>query len=299
MVCRGWSSKPPSDNGDGPSEVKAAMSAAVFGPLVSENCGLKSRVAQLSQKVLANAEELADERLRYVKEIAKLNLDNDELSQKVLANAEELADERLRYVKEIDKLNLDNATRLRTSNELKKSNDELKAEIVHLKTIIADQQSKIDELVKSNKEKDDDITWLMNTTRELMSTNVRLLRRENLITAREAMRALEWFICVETVGAKTRVANEKLFTIAAIEKRSELKRKLPTWVTPEVVVELRKTKSGGSAAIHDAPFTHDEVEEAFADADPDSKALKMMMLKMLDAYYTLHSLPFGKPFEKQ
>ena len=243
------------------AEKQAAIHAAVainVGPLVIENQALKRRVAQLSQTVLTNAEVLADERLRYVKEIEKLKLDN---------------------------------------TRLHKSNDELKAEIVHLKTIIADQQSKIDELVKSNeelvksnKEKDDDITWLMNTTR-------RLMRRENLITAREAMRALERFICLETVGAKPLLRKEKLYTISAIEARPELKLKLPRWVTPEMAVELRTSKDDGNSAIHDEAFTRDDVVKAFADADPDREALKTEMLKMLDACYKLHSLPFGAPLK--
>ena len=277
MVCREWSSKSPSDNADDPSEVKAAMSptvATAVGPLVIdnlviENHGLKSRVAQLSQKVLANAEELADERLRYVKEIEKLNRDNDDLRK--------------------------------SNDELRKSNDELKADIVHLKSIIADQQSKIDkqtvQMDKQTVQIDKQTVQIAKLTVQsdyLLKRVARLMRGQNLITAREAMRALEWFICVETVGAKTRVAKEKLFTIDAIE-RSELKRKLPTWVTPEVVVELRKSKHDGNTAIHDARFTRDDVEEAFADADPDREALKMMMLKMLDAYYKLHSLKFGAP----
>ena len=134
---------------------------------------------------------------------------------------------------------------------------------------------------------------------EIERNVARLMRRQNLITAREAMRALEWFICLETVGAKSRVLKERLFTIGAIEKyfekRSELKRKLPTWVTPEVVVELRKSEHDGNDVFHDLTFTRDDVVEAFADADPDSEALKMKMLKMLDAYYTAHSLPFGAP----
>ena len=257
------------------AEKQAAIHAAVainVGPLVIENQALKRRVAQLSQTVLTNAEVLADERLRYVKEIEKLNLDN--------------------------------ATRLHTSNELKKSNDELKAEIVHLKTIIADQQSKIDAqtvridaqtvqidgLLKREKAKDAALARLMRRT-------ARLMRRENLITAREAMRALERFICLETVGAKPLLRKEKSHTISAIEARPELKLKLPRWVTPEVLVELRKSKHAGNSVVHDSPFTRDDVVKAFADADPDREALKTEMLKMLDACYKLHSLPFGAPLK--
>ena len=131
----------------------------------------------------------------------------------------------------------------------------------------------------------------------LVSTNVRLLRRENLITAREAMRALEKFICLETVGAKPLLRKEKLYTISAIEARPDLKLKLPRWVTPEMAVELRTSKDDGNSAIHDEAFTRDDVVKAFADADPDREALKTEMLKMLDACYKLHSLPFGAPLK--
>ena len=96
---------------------------------------------------------------------------------------------------------------------------------------------------------------------------------------------------------RTSSRRARLYTISAIEARPELKLKLPRWVTPEVVVELRKSKDDGNSVIHDPPFTRDDVVIAFAcpDADPDSKDLKTEMLKMLDAYYELHSLQFGAP----
>ena len=198
----------------------------------------------------------------------------DDLRARALKNAEELAEERKSYKIEIEKLRIDN-------DQLVKSNGELKAEITRLESIVAEQETKINEQSSRIALQDQALA--------------RLLRRENFVTAREAMRALEWFLCVEAVGSAKDVKSKKLYTIA---KLSDNGISLPAWATADVVAELRETKRDGDAVLHDMPFELADVQEAFKDADPKKQAVKEKMLAKLVDFYKMRGVSFGTPVSK-
>lgn len=177
-----------------------------------------------------------------------------------------------------------------TSNieDLFKENERLSQENKELKDENAKLKKEIDELRATIKKHEETITKHETVLN-------RLLERENLITAREAARSLEWFVCVDAQKGDWKKAFKDTRNLALVESAG---LPLPPWMDEHILNCLRKMKGDGDDVVHDRSFTEADVEEAFKAGDQSTLPAKMKMLEELKKFYASHKIPFGTPIDR-
>ena len=116
--------------------------------------------------------------------------------------------------------------------------------------------------------------------------------------AREAMRALEWFVALEVMGSRTAIKKSGACTLKLMKKQKC--NSLPQWITPAIVQRVGTIKDRGDSVVHDKPFTKVSLLAALADKDDDLDmvAEKMILMEKLEDYYSKKYLVFGSPMER-
>lgn len=121
----------------------------------------------------------------------------------------------------------------------------------------------------------------------------------NPLTAREAVRALENYICVDIVGSKKKAKKERVFTVAQANS-SQYSRSLHSKLTKDQISLIDFIKDTGNNIAH-LQFDKADLLEALEDEDDDedSKKDKATLVQMLENYCKLDGKPFGVgPFTK-
>ena len=152
--------------------------------------------------------------------------------------------------------------------------------------------------MKENVTLKDDIFMLKSLMFDVMDEFQQLKVHTTHWEAREAMRALEWFVALEVMGSRTTIKKSGACTLKLMKKQKC--NSLPQWITPAIVQRVGTIKDRGDSAVHDKPFTKVSLLAALADKDDDVDmvAEKMIIMEKLEDYYSKNNLVFGSPMER-
>ena len=204
-----------------------------------------------------------------------------------MASYEQLAEENIRLRTEIAELK----RRLRVEAQQQE-------DISRLQQVITQQEKTITDLVKENITLKEDMLMLKSQLFDVMDEFKQLKVHTNHWEAREAVRALEWFVALEVMGSRTAIKKSGPCTLKLMQKQKP--NSLPHWITPAIVQRVGVIKDRGDSAVHDKPFTKVSLLAALSDKDDDLDmvAEKMVLVEQLERYYSKHNLDFGYPIER-
>ena len=175
---------------------------------------------------------------------------------------------------------------------------ETQEDVYRLQQVITQQEKTITDLVKENVTLKDDILMLKSQLLDVMDEFTQFKVHTTHWEAREAMRALEWFVALEVMGSRTAIKKSGACTLKLMKKQKC--NSLPQWITPAIVQRIGTIKDRGDSVVHDKPFTKVSLLAALEDKDDDLDmvAEKMILMEKLEGYYSKNNLVFGSPIER-
>lgn len=183
---------------------------------------------------------------------------------------------------------------LRTENQLLKSQLKLKDEEI---VEILQRLNQLDDVVEENR--------ILKEENESLRNRVEALERViHRISVREAMRALENYIVLETLGSKNQMRSRKIYTAKQLSKKieedSDIKDSLlnSQWKDNYNTVFdfIDYFKNLGDTIVHDGDITKDNLYHVLVDGEYEEHELESIrfMVDQLDIYCNDHNKPYGK-----
>lgn len=161
-----------------------------------------------------------------------------------------------------------------------------------------------DDKSKENKKLQDEFEKLQAERAELkkevdtLQRTVGALKNEvtglkNAGTIREAMRTLEYFICVEAAEAaghsKMKIRKLRFCSFPTLKTKQI---RLQEWASEELVLTIQSLKESGGKVVH-LPETKEALRAAIVDDEDDEEeeALKTFLVDKLDSYFVRSGVP--------
>jgi hypothetical protein len=114
------------------------------------------------------------------------------------------------------------------------------------------------------------------------------------LTTREAMRALEKYICVDIVGSKKQAKNKRIYTVDLAAASTLYSPALYKILTQDQIDLINYLKTEGDTAY--STFNKTQLEEALNDKDDDQQEVqdKAYLVSLLETYCKNGNKAFGE-----